>query len=171
MAAGTISSLVSTARGVGARGRQPYMVQQEINLASAVAAKGSALEAGEIIQAISVPAETMILTAGFEMTASVQTAADGNTMHLGVTGVDVSRFVSAFDIDDDSAALSSGVGYATMADASAPIFCEAADTIDLELEATTTAPTEGKIRVFAVLMNMADTGDMTANEVDRDTLA
>jgi len=167
----TVTTLASTARGVGARGRQPYMVQQTIDLAAAATAKGSALAANDIIEAITVPAETLILTAGFEMTASVQTAADGCTANLGVTGVDETRFVSAFDIDDNSAALTSGVGYATMADASAPIFIEAEDTIDWELQAATTAPTEGTVRVFAVLMNMADTGDMTANEVDRDTLA
>lgn len=167
----TVTTLKSTARGAGARGRQPYMVQQTIDLAAAATAKGSALAANDIIEAITVPAETLILTAGFEMTASVQTAADGCTANLGVTGVDVTRFVSAFDIDDDSADLTSGVGYATMADASAPIFIEAEDTIDWELQAATTAPTEGKVRVFAVLMNMADTGDMTADEVDRDTLA
>jgi len=167
----TVTTLASTARGVGARGRQPYMVQQTIDLAAAATAKGSALAANDIIEAITVPAETLILTAGFEMTASVQTAADGCTANLGVTGVDVTRFVSAFDIDDNSADLTSGVGYATMADASAPIFIETEDTIDWELQAATTAPTEGKVRVFAVLMNMADTGDMSADEVDRDTLA
>ena len=167
----TVTTLASTARGVGARGRQPYMVQQTIDLAAAATAKGSALAANDIIEAITVPAETLILTAGFEMTASVQTAADGCTANLGVTGVDVTRFVSAFDIDDNSADLTSGLGYATMADASAPIFIETEDTIDWELQAATTAPTEGKVRVFAVLMNMADTGDMTADEVDRDTLA
>lgn len=167
----TVTTLKSTARGVGARGRQPYMVQQTLDLAAAATAKGSALAANDIIEAITVPAETLILTAGFEMTASVQTAADGNTANLGVTGVDVTRFVSAFDIDDNSASLTSGLGYATMADASAPIFIETEDTIDWELQAATTAPTEGKVRVFAVLMNMADTGDMAADEVDRDTLA
>jgi len=164
----TVTTLKSAVRGAGARGRQPYMVQQTIDLAAAATAKGSALAANDIIEAITVPAETMILTAGFEMTASVQTAADGCTANLGVTGVDVTRFVSAFDIDDDSADLTSGVGYATMADASAPIFIEAEDTIDWELQAATTAPTEGKVRVFAVLMNMADTGDMAADEVARD---
>lgn len=164
----TVTTLKSAVRGAGARGRQPYMVQQTIDLAAAVTAKGSALAANDIIEAITVPAETLILTAGFEMTASVQTAADGCTANLGVTGVDVTRFVSAFDIDDNSADLTSGVGYATMADASAPIFIEAEDTIDFELQAATTAPTEGKVRVFAVLMNMADTGDMAADEVARD---
>jgi len=164
----TVTTLKSAVRGAGARGRQPYMVQQTIDLAAAATAKGSALAANDIIEAITVPAETLILTAGFEMTASVQTAADGCTANLGVTGVDVTRFVSAFDIDDNSADLTSGVGYATMADASAPIFIEAEDTIDWELQAATTAPTEGKVRVFAVLMNMADTGDMAADEVARD---
>jgi hypothetical protein len=164
----TVTTLKSAVRGAGARGRQPYMVQQTIDLAAAATAKGSALAANDIIEAITVPAETLILTAGFEMTASVQTAADGCTANLGVTGVDVTRFVSAFDIDDNSASLTSGVGYATMADASAPIFIETEDTIDWELQAATTAPTEGKVRVFAVLMNMADTGDMAADEVARD---
>ena len=164
----TVTTLKSAVRGAGARGRQPYMVQQTLDLAAAATAKGSALAANDIIEAITVPAETLILTAGFEMTASVQTAADGCTANLGVTGVDVTRFVSAFDIDDNSASLTSGVGYATMADASAPIFIETEDTIDWELQAATTAPTEGKVRVFAVLMNMADTGDMAADEVARD---
>lgn len=169
MAAGTITTLASSARGVGARGRQPYFVEQEINFAAAVTAKGSALEANEIIQAITVPANTMILTAGFEVIEATDTAADGNTANLGVTGVDVTRFVAAFDFDDDAAPAGT---YATQADGSAPIIIgSAADTIDWELQATTTAPSTGKIRVFAVLMNIDGLGDMTADEVDRDALA
>ena len=169
MAAGTISTLASVARGSSARGRQPYFVENTIDIAAAVAAKGGALEADEIIQAITVPANTMILTAGFEITTTVDAAADGNTANLGVTGVDVTRFVSAFDIDDDASPAGT---YATQADGSAPIIIgSTADTIDFELQATTTAPTTGAIRVFAVLMDIDGLGDMGANEVDRDTLA
>ena len=172
MAAGTISTLAVDARGTSTTpSRAPYFVEANIDLAAAVTAKGTALEADEIIQAITVPANTMILTAGFEVTTAVDAAADGNTVNLGVTGLDVTRFVSAFDIDDDSASLSSGVGYATQADGAAPVIIGATeDTIDLELQATTTAPTEGVIRVFAVLMDIDAQGD-TAAEVDRDQLA
>ena len=46
-----------------------------------------------------------------------------------------------------------------------------ADTIDVEIQAMTGTTTGGVIRMFAVCMNVDDTGDMTANEVDRDTLA
>jgi len=31
--------------------------------------------------------------------------------------------------------------------------------------------TAGKIRVYAAMMDISDQGDMSANEVDRDTLA
>tara|TARA_S200002703_G_scaffold37325_1_gene32561 strand:+ start:692 stop:1204 length:513 start_codon:yes stop_codon:yes gene_type:complete len=168
----TVETLVVAARGTSTTpSRSPYFVEASIDIAAAVTAKGTALVADDIIQAITVPANTMILTAGFEVTTSVDAAADGNTVNLGVTGVDVTRFVAAFDIDDDSAALSSGVGYATQADGAAPIIIGAtADTIDLELQATTTAPTEGVIRVFAVLMDIDALGGSAA-EVDRDQLA
>ena len=171
MTAGTITTLTASGSGLSNPRRSPYMVENIINFADMVTAKGGALEANEIIHAISVPANTMILTAGFEVTVSVQSAADGNTANLGVTGVDVTRYVAAFDIDDNSSALSSGVGYAVSADASAPIIIGAtADTIDFELQATTTAPTAGQIRVFAILMDIDAIGN-AADEVDRDQLA
>jgi len=44
-----------------------------------------------------------------------------------------------------------------------------ADTIDLLIQAATTAPTSGVVRVWAVLMNVD--GRIVADEVDRDLLA
>ncbi len=68
----TVTTLSSAARGAGARGRQPYMVQHEIDIAAAVTAKGSALAAGDIVAAISVTAETDIqLTLGDASTITV----------------------------------------------------------------------------------------------------
>jgi len=51
--------------------------------------------------------------------------------------------------------------------------CVADDNIDVTLATqSSTALTTGKIRVWAVLMDCTDQGsDMTAQEVDRDTLA
>ncbi len=167
MAAGTITTLASVARGSSARGRQPYLVEQSIDIAAAVTAKGSALEANEIIQAITVPANTMILTAGFEVTSAV-TSADA-LMSLGVTGGDVDRFVAGFEVDAADAPVGT---YATMADGSAPVIIgSAADTIDLELDSITTAPSVGVLRVFALLLDVDAMGSMTADEVDRDALA
>ena len=171
-----VTSLKTSVRGVGARGRQPYMVETTLDFSNSAI---NSLSAGDIVQAISVPANTMVMTAGAEMIESVQTGADGNTVNLGFTGsgsqiggTDVSGYVSNVDIDDNATNLSSGIGYLTPASTAAnPVICTAEDTIDLELQATSTAPNAGKIRIFAVLMNIDSLGELGADEVDRDTLA
>ena len=61
--------------------------------------------------------------------------------------------------------------YATMIPGVFPNVVAASTTIDLELQAASTAPTGGKIRVWAVLMNIDNPGDLSADEVDRDQLA
>ena len=171
----TVSSLVVSARGVGNPSRKPYMVQTTLDFSNSAI---SSLSAGDIVQAITIPADTCVLFAGAEMIASVQSGADGNTVNLGITDVD--QYIAGADIDDDSAILSSGIGYLTPAStASVPVLLGAADTLDLELQATSTAPTEGKIRIFAVLMDMSPIGNENtvhfaadgADEVDRDLLA
>ena len=171
-----VTSLKTSVRGVGARGRQPYMVETTLDFSNSAI---NSLSAGDIVKAISVPANTMVMTAGAEMIEAVQTGADGNTVNLGFTGsgsqiggTDVSGYVSNVDIDDNATNLSSGIGYLTPASTAAnPVICTAEDTIDLELQATSTAPTAGKIRIFAVLMNIDSLGELGADEVDRDTLA
>ena len=172
----TISTFKVDARGMGNPGRKPYMVQTTIDFGHADL---DALSAGDIVEAISVPANTMVLTAGAEMIESVQSGADGNTVNLGITDVD--QYIAGADIDDDSAILSSGVGYLTpAAEAGVPFFVGAtADTLDLELQATSTAPNTGQIRIFAILMDIDAIGNQStvhfaadgADEVDRDLLA
>ena len=171
----TVSSLVVNARGVGNPGRSPYMVQTTLDFSHADI---DALSAGDIVQAITIPADTCVLYAGAEMIESVQSGADGNTVNLGITDVD--QYVAAVDIDDDASNLSSGLGYLTAsAEAGVPFFLGSADTLDLELQATSTAPNAGKIRIFAVLMDISPIGDETVNafaadgavDVDRDLLA
>ena len=172
----TISTFKVDARGVGNPSRKPYMVQTTIDFGHADL---DALSAGDIVEAITIPTNTMVLTAGAEMIESVQSAADGNTVNLGLTDVD--QYIAGADIDDDSAILSSGVGYLTpAAEAGVPFFVgSSADTIDLELQATSTAPNTGQIRIFAILMDIDAMGNQStvhfaadgANEVDRDLLA
>ena len=159
----TVTTLSSAARGAGDRGRQPYLVQHEIDIAAAATAKGSALAAGDIIEAISVPAETMLMAAGMEIvTAATATAA---TVHLGVTGGDVDNWAVDFDITGAAGT------YSTVPEGDAnPVMVTSADTLDVELNAVTSL-TAGKIRVWALMLNVSDMGGMGANEVDRDTLA
>ena len=171
----TVSSLVVSARGVGNPSRKPYFVQTTLDFSHADI---DALSAGDIVQAITIPADTCVLYAGAEMIESVQSGADGNTVNLGLSDVD--QYVAGIDIDDDASNLSSGLGYLTPAStASVPVLLGSADTLDLELQATSTAPTSRKIRIFAMLMDISPIGDETVNafaadgavDVDRDLLA
>ena len=53
-----------------------------------------------------------------------------------------------------------------------PVFTAAADTIDVEIQASSGTITGGIIRVYAVCVMMDDVSQSTsANEVDRDLLA
>ena len=171
----TVSSLVVSARGVGNPSRKPYFVQTTLDFSNSAI---SGLSAGDIVQAITIPADTCVMYAGAEMIASVQSGADGNTVNLGIADVD--QYVAGIDIDDAASNLSSGLGYLTAsAEAGVPFFLGSADTLDLELQATSTAPNAGKIRIFAMLMDISPIGDETVNafaadgavDVDRDLLA
>lgn len=159
----TISSVVSTARGNSARGRQPYFVENEIDFSSITVDPS----AGDLVQAIAVPAGTMIIGAGFEVTLA-PTVANGTdaVVTLG-TDTDADEWVTAFDFD----AASTGA-YAPVAAAAAPEIHGTANTLDLTFSATNAnGITAGKVRVFAILADIDGLGDMAADEVDRDTLA
>ena len=93
----------SVARGNGARGRQPYFIQHEINFATAVTDKGTALAAGDVVPGLTIPANTVILHAGFEVTAAHAGTSTDCTLDLGITGGDLDNFVDGFDFDGASA--------------------------------------------------------------------
>lgn len=145
-------------------GRMPYFKEVLIDFAAAATAKGSALVATDVIEAISVPTNTMILNAGFEIITVAGGESNDNTLDLG-TGADADVFVDGFDLDAAAAG-----AYAQNAAAFQPLVVGGtADTIDLTIVTATTAPTSGVVRVFAVLMDID--ARKTAAEVDRDTLA
>jgi hypothetical protein len=145
-------------------GRMPYFKEVLIDFAAAATAKGSALVATDVIEAISVPANTMILNAGFEIITVAGGESNDNTLDLG-TGADADVFVDGFDLDAAAAG-----AYAQNAAAFQPLVVGGtADTIDLTIATATTAPTSGVVRVWAVLIDID--ARKTAAEVDRDTLA
>jgi len=155
----------AAARGSSSRGRSPYLVQTILDYATALADKGSALAANDIIPVIAVPAGTLILNAGIQ----VDTVASSGTTTLDLgTAVDVDCFVDGFDADSGTAAGT----FAIPAAAYNPLLAVAAETIDVKLATQSgTALTTGKIRVYALLMDVADTGIEVGTEVARDRLA
>jgi len=140
----------------------PYMVENTISLAAAVTAKGSALAAADVIEALQIPAQSIVIAAGFEIVSAVTGSC---TVSLGVTGVTAAAYVSAFGVTGSLA-----VGdYATPATAGYPIVTKAADTLDLLLVTETTTLSAGSIRVFALVVDAQDR--VGPASVDREQLA
>lgn len=161
----TVTTLVKAEGGKGNPGRKPYMVEVEIDLAAAATAKGSALAANDVIEAITVGANTVVMFAGAEVT-SAPAGGTSCTADIGITGGDVDAFVDGMTITGASAG-----DYATLANTATPILVTTSDTIDVLLLGTT-PDTSGKIRVYAVLMDVDGLGgDKSADEVVRDQLA
>ena len=154
---------LQSARGNTQRGRNPYMVQTVLNLATALSDKGSALAASDVIPVIAVPKGNMVLNAGIE----VDTASDGSTFTVDLGMVDADVFVDGFDATSAAAVVAQNPA------AYQPVMAVADDNIDLTIATLSGgAVSTGKLRIWAVMMDCSDMGqDMTANEVDRDALA
>lgn len=143
-------------------GRLPYVVEKTIDFAVATTAKGGALAAADVIEAIDVPAQSVVLNAGYEVTATIT---GDVTIDLGVTGVDADVFV-------DGAVLAAATTVGTFAQNAAayqPVVLGAADTVDLLISASTDAISAGKVRVWALIVDVSDKD--APGEADRDQLA
>ena len=158
----TITSVLKAATGSSARGRSPYMVENTIDLtAQAVSSTG-----GDVVQMITVPANTKIIAAGFQVVTSATMNTGTNATAILGTAVDDNEYVAAFDIDG-----ASDGAYAPSVTVSGDIVITTADTLDLTFAGDGATYTAGKIRVYAVMMDVSEIGDTSADEVDRDTLA
>ena len=158
----TFSTQLVTERGNSQRGRNPYMVEVEIDFAQFATAPDPS--ADDVVQAITIPAGTMILSAGCEITeALTEDTGTDSTIDVGVTGIDPNGFVAALD--------GSGAAgtYGPIDAAGIPQMVATEDTLDVTLASTTCdGISAGKLRVFAVLMDVSALGDMGADEVSRD---
>ena len=154
-----ISAVLKAASGNSQRGRNAYYVDNVIDLTA-----NSINPNGDTIQAITVPANTLILAAGIQVveSATMNTATDA-TASLGFTGGDVDEFVAAFDIDG-----AADGAYAPQVAITGLTASTSADVIDVLLAGSGASFTAGKIRVYAIMMDISDQGDMAANEVGRD---
>ena len=118
--------------------RTPYLVENTIDVSAVNSDAGSAN--GDILYAIDIPAETLIMEAGIEVITALSSSA---TMDLGITGGDVDNFV-----DGDTNA----TGYATLT-ATARLVVASANTLDVLTAGA--ASSAGKIRVWAVMCDVA----------------
>jgi hypothetical protein len=105
-------------------------------------ASDAGVAAADVVRVLPIPAETLVLDAGFEvLTAITGTAPD---IDFGITGGDVDEWV-----DGNNGA----AGYATKAVASPQhVFFGTADTLDLLFN--TNAATAGVIRCWAICVDV-----------------
>lgn len=126
----------------------PYLAEFTVDFAKALVAKGSALAANDIIETIVCPVGTAILAAGLQ--TMVADDATTLTLDLGITGGDPDEWVAAYD-----QAAAAALAYAPQLD-TVPIWTliTTADTIDILLKTLTGVLTVGKVRVWAVLVDL-----------------
>jgi hypothetical protein len=157
----TITSLLLPAHGSSQRGRAPYMVQKTIDLT----AQAISCTAGDVVQCLTIPANTRVIHAGFQVveSATMNTGTDA-TATLGAADAD--EFVAAFDID-----AAADLAYAPSATPAADVTLATADTLDLTFAGAGATFTAGKIRVYAWMVDVSDQGDSSPSEVARDALA
>lgn len=150
----TITSLAKASTSTTSGTRQwvevPVVYKNTIDFAAAATAKGSALAAADVIEAIRLPAGSLVMQAGI----TVITVAEGESadvaLDLGITGVDADQWVDGFDYDAAAAGDRATPVAAATTDPMA--YTAASDTIDVLIQAATTAPTAGKILVWALVL-------------------
>lgn len=141
----------STVLGHPTRGgnvKIPYLVEYELNYATAATAKGSALASADVIEVIRLPVGTVVLGAG----AQIKTAATVTTLTLGVgTGVDDNEWVDA--LDGKATAGTYGIDLTPV-----PMWNTygTADTIDVTFQTLTGTLSAGIVRVYALLLDVSD---------------
>lgn len=158
----TLTTFLKSAHGKGNPSRKPYLIENVIDLTESAIDCSS----GDIVQALTVPTDTVILWAGIQVKESATMDTGTNATAILGTAVDPNEYVAAFDIDGAS----DGVYAPTVAQAGV-LVAAAADTLDVTFAGDGATFSAGKLRVFAMLMDVSEIGDFTANEVDRDYLA
>ena len=133
--------------GHPANARTPYLVENTIDVSAVNGDSGAAQN--DVLQAMDIPAETVIMEAGIEVITACSSSV---TLDLGITGGDVDIYT-----DGDTNA----TGYSALT-ATARHVAAAADTLDvLVLSAASSA---GKIRVWAIMCDVSG-----INESDQNT--
>ena len=118
--------------------RTPYLVENTIDISAVNGDSGTT--SGDILYALDIPAETLIMEAGVEVLTALTSSV---TMDLGITGGDVDIYV-----DGDTNA----TGYGTLT-ATARHIASSADTLDILTGGANSSA--GKVRVWAVMCDVS----------------
>ena len=146
-------------------GRTPYVIDNIVDFAAAVTAKGSALAQADVIEALSIPAQCQILSCGAEVIEAHAGTSTDLTLDIGITGGNTDFVADGFDYDAASAGAVTSPVVAEL-----PLYNATADPIDILLAPMTGTTTGGKIRVWACIVPV-DGRQQEADEVVRDQLA
>ena len=124
--------------GHASEGRVPYLVEAVVDFSKRNAA------AGDIFEMIAVPAETLVLEAGLEVLSTISSAGSP-TFDVDING-SANFFVAAHS--------TLTAGYSSQVDHANPgILVTAKNTIDLTVNTSTA--TAGKIRVWALMVDVS----------------
>ena len=156
----TITSLLLPATGNSNRGRMPYQVELTVDLT----AQAIDCSSTDIVQCITIPANTHIVHAGVQVVESA-TMDTGTNSAITLGAADVDEYVTSFDIDGASA-----LAYAPSVTPSAEVVLATADTLDLVFAGDGATFSAGKLRVYALLMDVSEQGSTSAAEVARDSI-
>jgi hypothetical protein len=126
-----------------------YVIWQDIDLAEAVTAKGSALAQADVIEGIRVPANTAVVDVWAQKVGAFTGTSTDLTFDIGITGGDVDKWVDGWDFD--GAALNS---FATPVGVGQSITLATSDTIDILFITQTGTVTGGKVRLFASCVDL-----------------
>lgn len=126
----------------------PTLISHIIDYADVLALKGSALAAADVVESIRIPAGCMVLMAGLQQIVAANSTT--LTLHLGVDS-DNDGYVASYN------AQAGTVGaYATSLydPTEVQVFYTAADSLDVTFATLTGTLTAGKIRVFALILDV-----------------
>ena len=140
--------------GHPSNGRTPYLVENTIDVSAVNGDSGTT--SGDILYALDIPAETLIMEAGIEVLTALTSSV---TMDIGITGGDVDIYV-----DGDTNA----TGYGTLT-ATARHIASSADTLDILTGGANS--TAGKVRIWAVMCDVSgidESDNNTSTQHDTD---
>lgn len=133
--------------------RTPYVIGKEINLATAVTTKGSALAQGDVIEALDLPKYTVLLGGGAQCVSVMTGTSTDLTLDIGITGGDVDNIIDGWDFD----AATAGAVAGTIGVQEPVVIGSTADTLDILFVTQTGTVTGGKIWVWALLADVSPT--------------
>lgn len=125
-----------------------YMKRKVIDFAVATTTKGSALAAADVINALDVPANTLLMAGGMKVITAMAGTATNLTLHLG-TGADADALVASYDYD------AAAVGDQATPIVGTPVLTTADDTVDITIATQTGTFTGGKVEVWVLCADVS----------------